>query len=37
MAMENTSVHVIEAYYLNVLFQHYPVLAGRYDYELIGD
>jgi len=30
IANEDTSVYVIEAYFLNVLFQHYPELAGRF-------
>jgi hypothetical protein len=30
IAVEDTSVHIIEAYYLAILFQHFPVLAGRY-------
>eukprot|EP01129_Flabellula_baltica_P012132 TRINITY_DN5429_c0_g1_i1.p1 TRINITY_DN5429_c0_g1~~TRINITY_DN5429_c0_g1_i1.p1 ORF type:complete len:1213 (+),score=278.52 TRINITY_DN5429_c0_g1_i1:32-3670(+) len=29
-AEDKTSVHIIEAYYVNILFQYFPELAGRF-------
>jgi len=33
-AQEKSQVYVIEAYYLNILFQHFPSLTGRFYYHL---
>jgi hypothetical protein len=30
VARETTRIHIIEAYFLNILFQHHPDLAGRF-------
>jgi len=30
LACEKTQIIVIEGYYLNILFQHFPSLAGRF-------
>eukprot|EP01124_Arcella_intermedia_P026369 TRINITY_DN4941_c0_g1_i1.p1 TRINITY_DN4941_c0_g1~~TRINITY_DN4941_c0_g1_i1.p1 ORF type:complete len:1664 (+),score=378.11 TRINITY_DN4941_c0_g1_i1:107-5098(+) len=34
IANEKTTIHVIEAYYLNILFQRYPRLAARFYHHL---